>query len=112
MKIKLLLLLLVLSPMARASDLTDAIAKDMASLNANTATLQSASSAGTEASQHYAHLQNDVLPLIQGTKTRYEADVTSYNMDNAAVNRLSTPTMPTAAWKTPAPRPTTRSATD
>jgi hypothetical protein len=85
MKIKLLLLLLVLSPMARASDLTDAIAKDMASLNANTATLQSASSAGTEASQHYAHLQNDVLPLIQGTKTRYEADVTSYNMDNAAV---------------------------
>jgi chromosome segregation ATPase len=85
MRIKLLLMLLVLSPLAHATQLTDAIAKDMADLNANTATLERASSAGTEASQHYAHLQNDVLPLLQGNKTRYQADVASYNMENASV---------------------------
>ncbi len=69
--------------MAQASQLTDSIAKDMADLKTNDATLANASSAGTEASQHYDHLQKDVLPLLQGTKSRYETDVTAYDMDNA-----------------------------
>jgi chromosome segregation ATPase len=84
-RILFLALLLTMGSMAHANQLTDSIAKDTADLQTNQATLEKASSAGTEASQHYAHLANDVLPLLQGTKTRYEADVTAYNMDNAAV---------------------------
>lgn len=85
MKLRYLLLFLLLCPVAYATQLTDSIAKGLADLAANTATLETASSAGTEASKHYDHLQNDVLPLIQGTKTRYESDVSSYNIENAGV---------------------------
>jgi chromosome segregation ATPase len=84
-RIPILPLMLLAGSMAHASQLTDAIAKDMASLQTNTATLRNASSAGTEASEHYAHLANDVLPLLQGTKTRYENDVRDYNIENAQV---------------------------
>jgi len=85
MKLTQLLAVLVLGTVAHASQLTDAIQKDMESLKGNDAALATASSAGAEASQHYDHLKNDVLPLIQGAKARYEADVTAFNMDSGAV---------------------------
>jgi len=85
MKLTQVLPILLLSIVAHASQLSDAINKDLDGLKANDTTLANASSAGTEASQHYDHLKNDVLPLIQSTKARYEADVTSYNMENAEV---------------------------
>ncbi len=85
MKLKFLPLLLLLCPMAYANQLTDAIAKGQADLTANTATLQTASSAGSEASRHYDHLKQDVLPPLELTKTQYQADVSAYNTENGAV---------------------------
>jgi chromosome segregation ATPase len=86
MKLRFLSLTLLFCPLAYAGQLTDAIAKGEADLTANTAVLQQASSAGSEASKHYEHLEKDVLPLIQLTKKHYEDDVTAFNIDRGALS--------------------------
>ena len=86
MKLSLLYLSLLLCPMAHANQLTEAIAKGEADLTANTTTLQQASSAGSEASKHYEHLEKDVLPLLQMTKKHYEDDVTAFDIDRSSLS--------------------------
>jgi hypothetical protein len=84
-KLTLLPLILLLHPLVYANQLTDAITKDVADLTANTVTLQTASSAGKEASQHYDHILKDMKPLFVSEKTHYEDDVSEYNRENTQV---------------------------
>jgi chromosome segregation ATPase len=80
-----LLLFLLLSPVARANQLTAAIDKDMDDLMASDSALAMASNAGADARKDYDHLKSDVLPPLDAQKNQYQIDVAAYNAENAGV---------------------------
>ncbi|MDR3793774.1 MAG: hypothetical protein P4L03_10380 [Terracidiphilus sp.] len=90
MKLHLLPVLLLLTPLAYANKLTDAIDADMDSLKTNDAVLLQAAADGNQASQHYAHLKNDVLLQIASTGDNYKRDSAAYNMDRLALEATIT----------------------
>jgi chromosome segregation ATPase len=82
----LLLLALFVPSIVLADTLSEQIEAAKAGLRDNTAQLDQKSHDGTEASAHYAHLQNDVLPLIQESTGRYKADRADLDQELSAMH--------------------------